>query len=77
MPKLPLVKPRTLIRFLETSGFFLDHVSGSHFIYRHPVSGKRAVVTQHNRDIRTGTLPSILHQSGFSREDFLKFVTEN
>ena len=77
MPKLPVVKPRVLVRFLETNGFVLDHVSGSHFIYRHPVSHRRAVVPQHNRDLPTGTLLAILRESGFSREDFLKFMAED
>jgi predicted RNA binding protein YcfA (HicA-like mRNA interferase family) len=36
---------------LERNGFVLDHVSGSHFIYYHPESKRRAVVPQHNRDI--------------------------
>jgi predicted RNA binding protein YcfA (HicA-like mRNA interferase family) len=33
MPKLPAVKPRQVIRFLEQNGFILDHTSGSHFIF--------------------------------------------
>jgi hypothetical protein len=27
MPKLPTVRPRAVIRFLEQNGFVLDHVS--------------------------------------------------
>jgi predicted RNA binding protein YcfA (HicA-like mRNA interferase family) len=38
MSKLPAVKPRDLIKFLEQNGFVLDHVSGSHYIYYHSVS---------------------------------------
>jgi HicA toxin of bacterial toxin-antitoxin, len=37
MPKLPAVRPRVVIQFLERNGFVLDHVSGSHFIFYHPV----------------------------------------
>jgi len=33
MSKLPAVKPREVIKFLELNGFILDHVSGSHFIF--------------------------------------------
>jgi len=33
MPKLPAVKPREVVRFLEQNGFALDHASGSHFIF--------------------------------------------
>ncbi|MGC1453097.1 MAG: type II toxin-antitoxin system HicA family toxin [Candidatus Sulfotelmatobacter sp.] len=51
MPKLPAVKPRQVIRFLEQNGFVLDHTSGSHFIFYHPTSRRRAVVPTHNRDL--------------------------
>ncbi len=44
MPKLPAVKPRQIIRFLEQNDFILDHTSGSHFIFYNPVSRRRAVV---------------------------------
>jgi predicted RNA binding protein YcfA (HicA-like mRNA interferase family) len=36
MAKLPAVKPRQVIRFLQQGGFLLDHASGSHFIFFHP-----------------------------------------
>jgi predicted RNA binding protein YcfA (HicA-like mRNA interferase family) len=56
MSKLPAVKPRDLIKFLEQNGFVLDHVSGSHYIYYHSVSKRRAVVPRHDRDVPRGTL---------------------
>lgn len=74
MPRLPGVKPREVIRFLEQNGFALDHVSGSHFIYYHPHSRRRAVIPQHNRDIPKGTLMSLLREAGFSRDDLIKFL---
>jgi predicted RNA binding protein YcfA (HicA-like mRNA interferase family) len=55
MPKLPAVKPRQVIRFLEQNGFILDHTSGSHFIFYDPASRRRAVVPNHNRDLPKGT----------------------
>src|SRR5579864_4840930 len=33
MPKLPAIRPRVVIQFLERHGFILDHTSGSHFIF--------------------------------------------
>jgi len=54
-PKLPAIKPRQIIRFLEPNGFVLDHTSGSHYIYYHSASRRRAVVPQHNRDLSKGT----------------------
>jgi predicted RNA binding protein YcfA (HicA-like mRNA interferase family) len=74
MPRLPAVRPREVIRFLEQHGFVLDHVSGSHFIYYHPVSRRRAVVPRHRRDIPKGTLMSLLREAGFSREDLIEFL---
>jgi predicted RNA binding protein YcfA (HicA-like mRNA interferase family) len=73
MSKLPAVKPRDLIKFLEQNGFVLDHVSGSHYIYYHSVS-KRAVVPRHNRDVPRGTLFSLLREAGFSRDDLTDFL---
>jgi predicted RNA binding protein YcfA (HicA-like mRNA interferase family) len=74
MPKLPAVKPREVIRFLERNGFVLDHASGSHFIYYHPLSKRRDVVPKHNRDVPKGTLVSLLREAGFSREDLIDFL---
>jgi predicted RNA binding protein YcfA (HicA-like mRNA interferase family) len=74
MNKLPAVRPRELIRFLEQKGFILDHTSGSHFIFYHPVSKRRAVVPRHNRDMPKGTLLSLLREAGFTRDDIVAFL---
>ncbi|MGO9209930.1 MAG: type II toxin-antitoxin system HicA family toxin [Terriglobales bacterium] len=76
MSRLPAVKPRQLVRFLEQHGFLLDHVSGSHFIYYDPASRKRAVVPRHNRDIPKGTLLALLREAGFTRDDIIHFLTK-
>jgi predicted RNA binding protein YcfA (HicA-like mRNA interferase family) len=74
MPKLPGVKPRQIIRFLEKNGFILDHTSGSHFIFHNPASRRRAVVPSHNRDMPKGTLMSLLRGAGFAREELIDFL---
>jgi predicted RNA binding protein YcfA (HicA-like mRNA interferase family) len=74
MPKLPALKPRQVARFLEQNGFVLDHTSGSHFIYYHPVSRRRAVVPTHHRDLPKGTLMSLLREAGFTREELIDFL---
>jgi predicted RNA binding protein YcfA (HicA-like mRNA interferase family) len=74
MPKLPAVKPREVIRFLEQNGFVLDHTSGSHFIFYNPTSKRRAVVPHHNRDMPKGTLLSLLREAGFSRAELIDFL---
>jgi predicted RNA binding protein YcfA (HicA-like mRNA interferase family) len=77
MPKLPAIKPRQIIRFLEQSGFVLDHTTGSHYIYYHATSRRRAVVPQHNRDLPKGTLMSLLREAGFTREELIAFLSGN
>jgi predicted RNA binding protein YcfA (HicA-like mRNA interferase family) len=74
MPKLPAVKPRHVIRLREKNGFTLDHTSGSHFVFYHPLSRRRAVVPQHNRDIPKGTLMSLLREAGFTRAELIDFL---
>jgi predicted RNA binding protein YcfA (HicA-like mRNA interferase family) len=74
MTKLPALKPRQVIRFLEQNGFVLDHTSGSHFIFYHPTSRRRAVVPNHNRDMPKGTLLSLLREAGFTRGDMIDFL---
>jgi len=74
MTKLPAVKPRRVMQFLERNGFILDHTSGSHLIFYNPVSRRRAVVPQHNRDLPKGTLMSLLREAGFTREELIDFL---
>jgi predicted RNA binding protein YcfA (HicA-like mRNA interferase family) len=76
MPRLPGIKPREVIRFLERHGFVLDHTSGSHFIYYNQTSRKRAVVPKQTRDMPKGTLLSLLREAGFTRDDLLVFLQE-
>ena len=74
MAKLPSVRPREIVRLLEQHGFVLDRTAGSHFIFFHPVSKRRAVVPKHNRDIPKGTLLSLLREAGFTREEMIAFL---
>jgi len=74
MPKLPAVKPRAVIQFLEQNGFALDHASGSHFVFYHPVSRRRAVVPRHNRDMPKGTLIALMREAGFTRDELIRFL---
>ncbi|MBE3586229.1 MAG: type II toxin-antitoxin system HicA family toxin [Thermoanaerobacter sp.] len=43
MGKLPVLKAREVIAALQKLGFEVDHVTGSHYVLRHP-DGRRAVV---------------------------------
>jgi predicted RNA binding protein YcfA (HicA-like mRNA interferase family) len=69
MPKLPVLTPREVIKLLEERGFVLDRAKGSHHVYYHPLTTRRAVVPLHKQDLPKGTLLSILTQAGIDRDE--------
>jgi predicted RNA binding protein YcfA (HicA-like mRNA interferase family) len=69
MPKLPLVSPQNLAKALEKAGFILERTTGSHSIYYHPQTRKKAVVPIHNKDVPKGTLCKLLKEAGISKEE--------
>lgn len=75
MPKLPVLKPREALRVLERAGFYIDRITGSHYILIN--SGypkKRITLPHHNRDLAPGTIASIIKQSGLPLEKFLDLI---
>ena len=74
MNKLPAVKPRRVIRALQKAGFVIHHVKGSHYSLKHPDTGRRVIVPYHNKELKPGTLDSIIKQAGLTREEFLKLL---
>lgn len=74
MTKLPPLKAKEVISALEKLGFQVDHVTGGHYILRHP-DGRRTVVPYHgNRDVKQAVLRSIIRQAGISPEEFKKLI---
>ncbi|HBI81451.1 MAG TPA: hypothetical protein DDY04_05820 [Bacteroidales bacterium] len=69
MSNTPSLTPKDVVRILKQNGFVLDRSRGSHQIWLHPVSRKRAVIPMHNKDIPTGTLYSILKQAGIEKDE--------
>jgi len=74
MPRLPVCKPNEVSRALQRAGFFLDHTTGSHQFFRHPSRAGIVTVPFHRKDLKLGTLKSILDQAGLSTDDFLKLL---
>jgi predicted RNA binding protein YcfA (HicA-like mRNA interferase family) len=73
--RLPAVTPRKVMRALERAGFVCIRVSGSHHIYEHPARPDEIVpVPRHDRDLKRGTLQSILRLAGLTRDEFLKLL---
>lgn len=73
--RLPSVKPREVLRALGRAGFIIHHTSGSHYVLKHPDSPRlRVTVPYHNKDLKRGTLASILNQAGLSTEEFVDLL---
>jgi len=61
------MKYRNVIKMLEADGWYLERVTGSHMQFRHPTKPGTVTVSaggKLNRDIRPGTLNSVLKQAG-------------
>jgi predicted RNA binding protein YcfA (HicA-like mRNA interferase family) len=72
MSKLPVLKPKKVIKALERNGFQVRRITGSHYILK---KGRQTVsVPYHNKDLKLGTLASIISQSGFTIEEFLDLL---
>ena len=71
---LPVVKPVHLIRTLKRNGFYIDHQRGSHIYLKHPDRTGLVCVPNHNRDIKKGTLHSILKQADMTIEDLIDLL---
>ncbi|OGG87565.1 hypothetical protein A3B87_02380 [Candidatus Kuenenbacteria bacterium RIFCSPHIGHO2_02_FULL_39_13] len=71
MPKLPVIKPRELIRRLVKFGFVIDHQTGSHVVMYSAANHKRAVIPIHTKELPAGTLLAILREGGISKSDIL------
>lgn len=72
MPKLPALTSKKLVKILLSLGFIEDHQVGSHKVFYHPITKKRAVVPFHVKDLPKGTLLAILREAGITREDITR-----
>jgi predicted RNA binding protein YcfA (HicA-like mRNA interferase family) len=70
--KLPILKSKEVLKTLEKAGFYIDHQSGSHITLLNDVAKKRVTLPSHSKDIKKGTLHSIIKQSGLTLEEFMK-----
>ena len=70
-PRLPALTPRKVIAALKRAGFFVHHTTGSHRALRHRDNLQlRVTVPYHNKDLKTGTLRSIVRQAGMTVQEF-------
>jgi predicted RNA binding protein YcfA (HicA-like mRNA interferase family) len=70
--KLPALKPKVVIKALEQNGFYVHHVTGSHYILKK--EKLRVTVPYHNKDLKPRTLKSIIEAVGLTVEEFLNLL---
>ncbi|HEX5084548.1 MAG TPA: type II toxin-antitoxin system HicA family toxin [Blastocatellia bacterium] len=63
------------MQVLQRAGFYEDHVRGSHHYYKHSYkSSLLVVVPYHNKDLKRGTLLSIIAQAGMTIDEFINYL---
>jgi len=73
--KLLKLTGKEIIKILYKNGFSIRNRAGSHVNLIGMVKGRKRLVTvaiHGNEEIPPGTLLSIIDQSGFTREEFIK-----
>ena len=69
MSKLTVLTPNKLIKKLKKLGFVEDHQTGSHIVMYDPKTKRRATIPYHLKDIKKGTLHSLLKEAGVSLKE--------
>jgi len=71
MAELPNLKPKQVVAALSKSGFYVHHQTGSHAILKSRDGKFRVTVPMHGKDLKKGTLRSIIRQAGMTVEEFV------
>lgn len=71
MSKLPVIKPKEIIRILKKYGFVEIRSKGSHIQFKK--GNLNVTVPFHNKDIKLETLRSILRQAKISTDELKNF----
>ena len=73
MSQLPLISSRECIAALEKVGFYVSRQRGSHIILRRDDPPARTVVPE-RRELRKGTLRSIIRDVGLTVDEFVALL---
>jgi len=75
MPKLPVISGKDVITILHKIGFQHTRTAGSHAILKKETnSGKITIPVPLHKELAKGTLLSIIHQAGLTREEFMQLL---
>ena len=70
---MPSINSKRLLQFLKKNNFYIHHQVGSHIVLKHKTDyNKRVTLPMHNKDLKPGTLNSILKQAGVTKKELFK-----
>ncbi len=69
---MPSFKPKEVVSILLKLGFVQKRQTGSHVIMFNKSLEKIVPVPMHSKDLKTGTLKSIIKQAESTEKEFLK-----
>jgi predicted RNA binding protein YcfA (HicA-like mRNA interferase family) len=74
--RLPMLKPREVVRALEKAGFAITRSKGSHHRLVHVNDPSRAttIAMHKGKDVLRGTLVDIIEQAGLTIDEFLDLL---
>ena len=70
---MPTISSKKLLKYLLKKGFYKHHQVGSHLVLKslHEPTA-RVTIPMHNKDLKPGTLNSILNQAGIDIKEIFK-----
>ena len=72
MPKLPVLSGQDACRILRQKGFLEVRRKGSHIVMQKKIGDSTITIpVPDHKELRIGTLQSIIRQSGFSKDDWI------
>lgn len=70
---MPSITSRKLLKFLKDRDFYIHHQVGSHVVLKSlSDTTRRVTLPMHNKDLKPGTLGSILKQAGIEKKELFK-----
>jgi predicted RNA binding protein YcfA (HicA-like mRNA interferase family) len=77
MPKFPSLSGKEMLRFLESIGFVVVRVRGSHHRLRHADGRVTTVAVHGNTPLPIGTMHKIIHDDiGLDSENFQELLSK-
>ena len=72
--RLPRISGKQTVEALLRAGFTVHRIRGSHYILKHPETGRRVTIPYQRRELALKTLHSILKQASISTDKFSKLL---